>query len=200
MKDIIFKEELDTLVAQGDGRLSVVHVLSRENHADCDNGRIDQSYIQDKIEASSFAQAYLCGPEEMIHTATDVLVAKGMDKDNVNFELFTSSSSEASTASSNEAVAESFDSEVTIIIDDEEEVITANSNGESILEVGLKAGLDLPFACKGGVCCTCKAQVKEGEVFMEMNYSLDEDEVQDGFVLACQCHPRTKKVVLDFDV
>ncbi len=202
VKDIIFKEELASLVVASDGKLKVIHVLSREDHQNCDNGRIDKTYVNDKIEATNFTQAFLCGPEEMIHTATDVLVAKGMDKEKINFELFTASTSVDSSPASNgaAAVVEDFDAEITIILDDEEEVITANSNGDSILEVGLKAGLDLPFACKGGVCCTCKAQVKEGEVYMEMNYSLDEDEVKDGYVLACQCKPRSKKVVLDFDV
>ncbi len=72
-------------------------------------------------------------------------------------------------------------------------------NGESILDVALKNGADLPFACKGGVCCTCRAKVTEGEVEMEVNYALEHDEIEKGYVLTCQSHPRTEKVVIDFD-
>ena len=72
-------------------------------------------------------------------------------------------------------------------------------NGESILDAALKSGADLPYACKGGVCCTCRAKVTEGEVEMEVNYGLEHDEIEKGFVLTCQSHPRTERVVVDFD-
>jgi ring-1,2-phenylacetyl-CoA epoxidase subunit PaaE len=72
-------------------------------------------------------------------------------------------------------------------------------NGDSILDAALKVGADLPFACKGGVCCTCRAKVVEGAVDMEVNYALEKDEVEKGYVLTCQSHPRTERVVIDFD-
>ncbi len=89
---------------------------------------------------------------------------------------------------------------VTLIIDDDEYSIHLNSKKESILDKALKENLPVPFACKGGVCCTCKAQVMEGEVFMEKNFALTEDEVARGFVLTCQCHPTTNIVMLNYDV
>jgi ferredoxin len=92
------------------------------------------------------------------------------------------------------------ESMVTLIIDDDEYTFHLNSKKNNILDQALQDKLPVPFACKGGVCCTCKAQVLEGEVFMEKNFALTEDEVERGFVLTCQCHPTTNVVMLTYDV
>ena len=92
------------------------------------------------------------------------------------------------------------ESMVTLILDDDEYSFHLNSKKKNILDQAIDEKLPVPFACKGGVCCTCKAQVMEGEVFMEKNFALTEDEVERGFVLTCQCHPVTNIVMLNYDV
>jgi len=196
--DIIFKEELDRLSAKFNYQLKVVHVLSRESVGSHTAGRIDSELIKNHLAANKYDQTFLCGPELMINTASEALTHKGYAKDQIHFELFTAPLETAEEAKPYSG--EKFTAQVTMIIDDEESVISVDSDGESVLEAGLMDDLDLPFACKGGVCCTCKCQVKEGKVEMDVNYALDDDEVEDGYVLACQAHPRTEKVVLDFDV
>ena len=90
-------------------------------------------------------------------------------------------------------------SKVSVTLDGMTVEMEVSFNDETILDAALKHGMDLPYACKGGVCCTCRARVMEGEVEMEVNYSLEHDEIEKGFVLTCQSHPRTEKVVIDFD-
>ena len=78
-------------------------------------------------------------------------------------------------------------------------ILTLDYEGEPILDAALRQGADLPYACKGGVCCTCRARLVEGKVEMEVNYALEEEELARGFILTCQSHPRAEKVVIDFD-
>jgi ring-1,2-phenylacetyl-CoA epoxidase subunit PaaE len=197
-EDIIFKSELDDLVTRANGKLKVHHVLSRQEGTNHKYGRVSEEIIAECLSDESFEGAFLCGPELMINTASSTLESKGYSKDKIHFELFTAPLEEVK-----EKVAyagEKFTAQVTYIIDDEEDTVAVPSDGDSILDMGLAADLDLPFACKGGVCCTCKCQVKEGEVEMKINYALDDEEIAEGYVLACQSHPRTEKVVVDFDV
>ena len=84
-------------------------------------------------------------------------------------------------------------------MDDEEFQFELGQDGDVILDAAIDAGVDAPYSCKGDVCCTCKAKVTEGEVEMEMNYALSDDEVEEGFILTCQAHPLTPKVVVDYD-
>jgi ring-1,2-phenylacetyl-CoA epoxidase subunit PaaE len=97
---------------------------------------------------------------------------------------------------SNEAPAVS---QVTIVLDSEEFTFEVPYNGDSILDAALKQGANLPYACKGGVCCTCRAKIMQGKVDMEVNYALEKDEVAEGYILTCQSHPRSEKVLVDFD-
>ena len=90
-------------------------------------------------------------------------------------------------------------SAVTVILDGDEMTFDLKSDGDSILDAAIDAGMDVPFSCKGAVCCTCRAKVMTGKVTMEMNYSLEEDEVEEGFILTCQSHPRSEKITIDFD-
>ena len=91
------------------------------------------------------------------------------------------------------------DAQVTVILDGEETHFGLSTKGDAILDAALDAGADVPYACKGAVCCTCRAKVLEGEVEMDMNYALEDDEVEDGYVLTCQAHPQSEKVVISFD-
>src|SRR5690606_7894880 len=148
------------------------------------------------------ATYFICGPSEMIKGIADYLKKdKKVPAIQVLFEYFTAPDEENTEEMSDEfkAIA-NIESMVTVIIDDDEYSFHLNSKKESILDKALKDNLPVPFACKGGVCCTCKAQVLEGEVFMEKNYALTEEEVARGYVLTCQCHPTTNVVMLNYDV
>jgi ring-1,2-phenylacetyl-CoA epoxidase subunit PaaE len=202
---IIFREELEALKNQYMDRLRVIHVLSRESLGNAiQKGRIDKAKGAELYKAfltgTNPDAAYICGPEEMILGVKDALVEAGMKSEQVHFELFTTPGGAAKkTESKNNSNEQEIAARVTIIIDGDEMDINLSSKGQTILDAAQNAGADLPFACKGGVCCTCKAKVLEGSVKMDVNYALEKDEVEAGFVLTCQSHPTSEKVVVSFD-
>jgi ring-1,2-phenylacetyl-CoA epoxidase subunit PaaE len=135
----------------------------------------------------------------MIHGVTNALVELGIPKDRIHFELFTAA---APAAEAPKASAKGLDKGTTVqatVILDREETHFAMRPKDFILDAALDAGADVPYACKGAVCCTCRAKVLEGEVEMAMNYALSEEEVADGYVLTCQAMPKTERVVVSFD-
>ena len=202
---IIFREELEALKNKYMDRLRVVHVLSRESLGNAiQKGRIDKQKGLDLFDAflkgTNPDAVYICGPEEMILGVKDAMLEKGLREDQVHFELFTTPGGAAKKIET--AVADDsaeIAAKVTVIIDGDEMEINLSSKGQTILDAAQAAGADLPFACKGGVCCTCKAKVLEGSVKMDVNYSLEKDEVEAGFVLTCQSHPTSEVVVVSFD-
>ncbi len=202
---IIFREELEALKNKYMDRLRVVHVLSRESLGNAiQKGRIDKQKGLDLFDAflkgTNPDAVYICGPEEMILGVKDAMLEKGLREDQVHFELFTTpggaaKKTDTSTSDDSAEIA----AKVTVIIDGDEMEINLSSKGQTILDAAQAAGADLPFACKGGVCCTCKAKVLEGSVKMDVNYSLEKDEVEAGFVLTCQSHPTSEVVIVSFD-
>ena len=137
----------------------------------------------------------------MIHAVSEAFEGFGIPKESIHFELFTSPN-QGKKEESIELPKEKenkINANVTIIIDDEQTLVALDSDGDSILDAGYKAGADLPFACKGGVCCTCKAKILEGTARMDVNYSLEKDEVEAGYILTCQAHPTSEKLVVSFD-
>ena len=200
---IIFREELESLKNKYLEQFRMVHVFSKENIGNTiQQGRIDKekndAFLQTFLKNENIDGVYLCGPESMIKDVSESFTNHGVNKDKIHFELFTSSSSKKASKTKN-TKQKSFDSLVTIQIDGDSFDLEMKSDGENILDVAQKNGADLPFACKGGVCCTCKAKVLKGKVSMEVNYALDADEVEDGYVLTCQSHPQTKEVLISFD-
>ena len=206
---IIFKKEIDELAAEFNGRLKVVYLLSREKHFEDElfEGRISSEKLQQlfvkfpeiNIPETTF---FICGPTEMIKEVSNYLKNScKVPSLQVMYEYY-SPPDDGENAEMSEEFKKipNLESFVTLIIDDDEYNIHLNSKKESILDKALKDNLPVPFACKGGVCCTCKAQVMEGEVFMEKNFALTEDEVERGMVLTCQCHPVTNIVMLNYDV
>tara|TARA_B100001287_G_scaffold267390_1_gene262439 strand:+ start:986 stop:2092 length:1107 start_codon:yes stop_codon:yes gene_type:complete len=177
-------------------------------------GRIDQQKASDLMkENMSWINSdafYLCGPEEMIFSVKNAIESLGIVSDKIKFELFTIpvKLAEKQTDVANqtddvnvEVGSVEFDGEamVTVICDDEEVEFSLEKDGDTILDAAMDEDLDVPFSCKGAVCCTCKAKVVSGEVIMDANYALSDEEVADGFVLACQAHPASAKVIIDFD-
>ena len=204
---IIFREEIEYLKNVYTERLSIFHILSGEElGAELFSGRIDKNRVKRLaallFDAQSVDDYYLCGPEPMIHAVRDVLEEKGVDKTRIHFELFTSATKLQAGAGTEKPKAQegqSFKSAVKVIMDGDEFEFSLQSDGKTILDAAMASGIDVPFSCKGAVCCTCLARVKEGEVVMEKNYSLTDKEVADGLILTCQAHPKTANVTVDYD-
>lgn len=202
---VIFKDEIEDLKDQYMERLEVHHVLSREDQgSDLLKGRITEDKVKGfagQFFAVDQVDAYfLCGPEEMIRASESALASLGVDKNKVLFELFTP----AKVSVKKETIADSTSSasatsSVTVILDGDETHMEMSAKGKTILDEALDAGADVPFACKGAVCCTCRAKVLKGTAEMEMNYALTDEEVEEGFILTCQSHPTSSRVVVSFD-
>jgi ring-1,2-phenylacetyl-CoA epoxidase subunit PaaE len=205
-KSIIFKEEIEALKNSYLSRFEVFYFLSRE-HRDIPlfNGRFDQEKLQQLtqtlINAPHTDDAFICGPEEMIFLIRDELVAAGMKKENVHFELFVSGLSDADKARAAAALEKKVDGvDVTIIDGSKEFHFVLSEEYDTVLDGAIAAGADLPYACKGGVCSTCKCKVEEGSVEMKVNYALSDEEVAKGYVLSCVSVPTSKKLVVNYDV
>lgn len=204
---IIFKEGIEALKNKYMGRVVVYHVLSRESmDVPLFNGRISaeriEQFCKQLVDLNTVDEAFICGPEDMILSVRQQLINSGLDSSKVHMELFTSP--DQPKAAHDKWVKEhpteaGKKSKVSITLDGTTFDLELAYNGETILDAALKAGADLPFACKGGVCCTCRAKVTEGDVEMEVNYALEPEEVKRGYVLTCQAHPRSERVIVDFD-
>lgn len=202
---VIFKDEIEDLKDEYMERLEVHHVLSREDQgSDLLKGRIDEEKVKgfaDRFFDIEEVNAYfLCGPEEIIRASEKALESLGVSQDKILFELFTPAKDSAKKV---ETVDTSKDKEavrsVTVILDGDETHMDISTKGKTILDSALDAGADVPFACKGAVCCTCRAKVLEGSAEMEMNYALTDEEVEEGYILTCQSHPTADKVIVSFD-
>lgn len=197
---IIFREAIEGLKNKYIDRLRIIHVLSRESlGTPILKGRIDAEKCTQLVKAfmpnEKIDEAFICGPEEMILGAKESLSNFGMNAENIHFELFGT----GNTGNKKREINPQLDANVSIILDGDTLEIELDSNGENILDAAQKAGADLPFACKGGVCCTCKAKILEGTASMDVNYALEPDEVEAGYVLTCQAHPTSDKLVVSFD-
>ena len=203
---IIFKEELEGLKDKFIDRFRIYHILSREKtDAEINYGRIDVSKLETLfsklIDIKNCDEFFLCGPEEMIFCIKGYLEGRGIASDKIHFELFTVPGQKP-TAISNQPTAKADEgpkAKVSVKLDGILFDFDLNYEGESILDAALKQGADLPYACKGGVCTTCKAKLVEGKVSMDVNWGLEPEEVEKGYILTCQSHPKTEKILVDFD-
>lgn len=199
---VIFREEIESLKNRFLNRLSVNHIFSKENLGNTlQKGRIDREKCENLFQAFlahiDIDAVYICGPEQMTLDIRDVMLEKDIPKKNIHLELFGTSIKKESKKAVNKGP--SFDSLIALKLDGDEYEFPLNTSGENILDAAQKIGVDLPFACKGGVCCTCKAKILEGSVNMDVNYGLEQDEIDAGYVLTCQAHPTTEKVIISFD-
>ncbi len=204
VSSIIFKEELEALKDKHLRHFRVYYILSRERtEIEITYGRIDAEKLKRLsalIDYSTVDEFFICGPEEMIFTVKGFLESNKIESNKIHFELFTTPARKTIPIGTAATEKKTDGSEITIKSDGRIFNFRLDYQSDSILEAALAEGADLPFACKGGVCTTCKAKLIEGEVDMEVNYGLEPDEVKARFILTCQSHPRSKKVVVDFDV
>lgn len=202
---IIYVDEINGLKNRFPDRLAVHYVMSKEDMgSELFKGRIDEgkinAYCDKIIDPLEVDHYYMCGPEQIIHAARKVLEERGVEHHRVHYELFGKANP---TGGPEKPVPEekkvSVKSNIKVVLDGDEFEFEMQEGKTTILDAADEAGLDVPFSCKGGVCCTCLARVKDGEVNMEKNYSLSEKEVASGLILTCQAHPKTDNVTVDFD-
>ena len=205
---IMFRDELERLKNRYMARFQLIHVLSRENRdVDILNGRIDNrkgaALCRNLLDLAAVDEFFLCGPEGMISEVSRGLRGAGIDEARIHYELFGASAADAAAAiERHHERARRYAgkvSRVTVKADGRETVFELSPDGENILDAALEAGVDLPYACKGGACATCKARLVRGEVEMDVRHALEDSEIAAGFVLSCQAHPLSDDVLLDFD-
>ncbi|MDP9318157.1 MAG: phenylacetate-CoA oxygenase/reductase subunit PaaK [Actinomycetota bacterium] len=201
-RTVMFLEELEDLKDRYPGRFHLVHVLSREaQDAELLSGRLDGARLtqitETLVPAEGVDEWFLCGPYDMVIDLRDVLVAAGVDKVHIHSELFHVEKAPPTRLPT--AADDGEGSEVTITLDGRRSTFRLKGADGSVLEAALAVRSDAPFACKGGVCGTCRARLVDGAVEMDTNYALEPDEIAAGYVLTCQSHPTTPTVALDYD-
>jgi ring-1,2-phenylacetyl-CoA epoxidase subunit PaaE len=200
---IMFAEELEDLKNRYMSRFMLYHVLSDSvQEVELFNGILDQctcaAFLEALVPAQSIDEAFVCGPAPMMDAAEAALKAAGVAETKIHVERFGTPLPQAGAPAV--AITETTPAaDLELILDGKRRKLRLPYEGASLLDVGLHAGLALPYACKGGVCCTCRAKVLEGEVRMDKNYTLEDQEIRDGFVLTCQCHPVSERVVVSYD-
>jgi len=200
----MFKEELEDLKDRYLARLALHHVFSRE-HTDSplNSGRMTREKIGEflgaLIDPASIDQAFVCGPYQVNDEAEAALRGAGVPAARIHVERFGVPPSELGAPLPRKREGDAEHASVVIVRDGLRREIAFGKDDASILDAAAAAGLEVPFSCKSGVCCTCRARLLEGQVRMARNFALEQHEVAAGFVLACQAHPLTGRVVLSFD-
>ena len=198
LETTMFVKELNDLKNEYPERLRIYNAYSRQEVKDSLYGRLDKKNIESLFsknpDLASADGYYLCGPAAMLDDIDEVLQDNNTPKSDIHYERFTAKTKKKKLD------VKKVSSEVIVIVDGDEFKFNLPSNSDSILDAAMNQGADVPFSCKGGVCCTCKAKVISGKVDMSVNYSLSEEEVEEGFILTCQAHPKSERVVVDYDV
>lgn len=215
---ILFNEALQDLKDRFPARLTLIHLLSRQSQeVELFNGRLDGAKVSELlatlIPPGSIDETFVCGPEAMIEACEQALLAAGVPRERIHAERFTTSvqpsvamNSGAVSATGTRATGQNGLKEsgaagairLSVQLDGKAHELRMHAH-ERVLDVALAAGLDLPYSCKGGVCCTCRAKVLEGQVAMEKNFTLESWEVDKGFVLSCQARPLSERVSISYD-
>lgn len=199
---MMFSEDLLALEKDFQSQVFIHYIFSRERIDGYIYGKIDDSMLQDLFDINNNLQSadsyFLCGPGEMIDNTRNFLINSGVDVGQIHFERFTSNIT-LEKSDSIDLNSKVFVSNVIVSVDGDDFEFQLSSDGETILEAAINEGADVPFSCKGGVCCVCKAKVIEGKAYMDSNSSLSDDEVEQGYILTCQAHPGSEDLVVDFD-
>jgi len=205
-QDIIFLAALEDLKDRYLDRLSLTHVLSREaQDVPALSGRIDEAkvalFLRNIVPAAKIDHAFICGPAGLIDTAEAALKTLGIAPERIHVERFTVDGvapSQRSTAPASAPQPRRIIAEAEAVLDGIRHRFPIGEN-DTVIAAALAAGLELPYSCRGGMCCTCRAKLVEGKVEMDANYSLEPWELAAGYVLTCQSRPKTPRVVLDYD-
>jgi ring-1,2-phenylacetyl-CoA epoxidase subunit PaaE len=202
--DVMFRDELDDLKDRYLGRLSVFHVLSREQQdVKALNGRLDVEKLHlllpRVVPPGTIDHAYLCGPGGMIETLSDALTQLGVPAGSIHLERFSPDGRVAPPPRPPVPRVETASHAIATVIADGKRTDVPVAMDEAVLEAALRAGLDLPWSCRGGMCSTCRARLLQGTVEMRQNYALEPWELQAGYVLTCQALPTSRRVVVDYD-
>ena len=209
MASVMFNESLQDLKDRYPGRLTLIHILSRQaQESDLLEGRIDADKVRALIDVllpvGSMDEVFICGPEVMIETTEKALLDAGVPAKQVHTEHFTSPTLEALSPEARQAAVANLklpaggQVALTVVLDGKSHALHMNPD-EHVLDVAMAAGLDLPFSCKGGVCATCRCKVITGSVAMDKNFGLEAWETDKGFVLSCQSRPTSESVTVSFD-
>jgi len=206
---VMFRDALNDLKDRYTTRFTLLHVMDEEaQDVEIMNGRLDTAKLETLaahglIDPKAADAIYICGPEPMIRAASSAMLALGVPEDRLKFELFTPAAdatprtAPASTSGAAQAAARG--SSVEIILDGARRMITVDARADTVLTAASRQGIDIPWSCAGGMCCTCRCRIVEGAATMDENFSLEPWEIKAGFTLACQSRPTTDKLVLDFD-
>ena len=201
---VMFKEELAALKDCHLDRFNLVHVLSREaQDIELLHGRIDRAkadaLLAHWVDLADIDAVFVCGPEGMMGAVVDALKARGFPEGRIKVERFAASIPKHTHVVPAVPRVGQADCEATVVIDGATRTFTLEKGKENLLDAGLRNGIELPYSCKGGVCSTCRCRIVEGEVDMDVNFALEDYEVERGFILACQSYPVTDKVKVTFD-
>lgn len=202
---IMFREELEDLKNEYLGRFQLLHILDREQQdVELLNGIMDKekcsNLLAQWVDAAEIYMAFICGPEVMMLQASEALQDAGVARDRIKFELFASQAGKGrAPRKTNVTTKSQSNCEVDIIVDGRRRTIDMKKGEQTVLDAGTEQGLELPYACKGGVCSTCRALLVEGDVDMDVNFALEDYEVQRGYILTCQSYPVSDKIVVDYD-
>lgn len=219
MDSVMFNEALQDLKDRYPSRLTLIHILSRQaQEVPLLEGRIDAAKVQGIIDAflpvGSMDEVFVCGPEAMIEATEQALLNAGVKPERIRSERFSSPTLDALTPEaranavlgkpdervnpSTSADGDAGEVQLTVVLDGKPYSMPMRRN-EKILDIALSLGMDLPYSCKAGVCCTCRCKVIEGTTEMEKNFTLEKQEVEQGFILSCQARPTSDRVVISFD-
>ncbi len=210
MNSVMFNEALQDLKDKYKNRLTLIHVLSRQaQEVPLLEGRIDAAKVRQLIgtllPAASMDEVFICGPEAMIEATETALRAAGVPAERIHTERFSSPRLDELSPEARRAAIAQPDPEapagqvaLTVLIDGKPHEL-AMRRDQHVLDVALSAGLDAPYSCKAGVCCTCRAKVLEGSVSMDKNFTLEDAEIAQGFVLSCQARPTSERLVISYD-
>lgn len=206
VSSVMFREELEDLKNLYLNRLTIIHILETDSQdIDLFTGRVDEYkcalLFKHWIDIKSVDMTYICGPEPMMLTISKSLKDHGLKDDQIKFELFASGQPGRAKrkAQSVDAGIHTGTTQATIIMDGSTRSFTMPKDGETLLEAAIKNDIDAPFSCRAGVCSTCRAKLVEGEVEMVANHALEDYEVEQGYILTCQCYPMSEKIVVDYD-
>ena len=205
MASVMFNEELQDLKDRFTDRVTLIHVLSRQaQEVALLQGRLDEPKVAELLQSvmspQTIDEVFVCGPSDMMDSTCLALQQAGVAPERIYSERFLAPDQTARIPVTNTQAPSNDDASValTLILDGKQHVLRMSPE-QKILDIGLAAGLDLPYSCRGGVCCTCRAKVMEGSVAMEKNFTLEAWETTQGFVLSCQSKPTSQCVTLSFD-